>query len=59
MKRLFAISLIIFSIVLASTVQADGSEAQRSITLNYDGTFSIIGQETYTGVQANDAINVW
>ena len=26
----------------------DGSEAQRSITLNSDGTFSIIGQEPYT-----------
>jgi hypothetical protein len=26
----------------------DGSEAQRSITLNRDGTFNIIGQEPYT-----------
>ena len=26
----------------------DGSEAQRSITLNSDGTFNIIGNEPYT-----------
>jgi hypothetical protein len=27
---------------------SDGSEAQRAITLNDDGTFNIIGQEPYT-----------
>ena len=67
MRRLFIISIVVFSIILASTVQAgglfpklyfvglwqgvdinDGSEAQRSITLNSDGTFNIIGQEPYT-----------
>ena len=67
MRRLFIISIVVFSIILASTVQAgglfpklyfvglwqgvdnnDGSEAQRSITLNRDGTFNIIGQEPYT-----------
>lgn len=67
MKRLFTISLVVFSLILASTVQAggifqqfyfiglwegidssDGSEAQRSITLNSNGTFNIIGQEPYT-----------
>ena len=67
MRRLFIISIVVFSIILASTVQAgglfqklyfiglwegidnyDGSEAQRSITLNRDGTFNIIGQEPIT-----------
>jgi hypothetical protein len=67
MRRLFIISIVVFSIILSSTVQAgglfqklyfvglwqgvdisDGSEAQRSITLNSDGTFNIIGQEPYT-----------
>ena len=65
MKRLFTISLVVFSLIIASTVQAgglgqklyfvglwegidesDGSEAQRSITLNSNGTFKIIGQES-------------
>jgi hypothetical protein len=89
MKRLFIISLVVFSITLASTVQAgglfqklyfvglwegidefDGSEAQRSITLNSNGTFKIIGQEsniigchgrgmlTGTGVLEDGIINV-
>ena len=67
MRRWIAISIVVFSIILASTVQAgglfqklyfiglwqgvdnnDGSEAQRAITLNSDGTFNIIGQEPYT-----------
>jgi hypothetical protein len=67
MRRLFIISIVVFSIILASSVQAggifqklhfvglwegidnnDGSEAQRAITLNRDGTFNIIGQEPYT-----------
>jgi hypothetical protein len=67
MRRLFIISIVVFSIIIASNVQAgeffqrlyfvglwqgvddfDGSEAQRSITLNNDGTFNIIGQEPYT-----------
>jgi hypothetical protein len=67
MRRWITISIVVFSIILASTVQAggffdklyfiglwqgvdfsDGSEAQRSITLNSDGTFNIIGQEPYT-----------
>jgi hypothetical protein len=67
MRRLFIISIVVFSMILASTVQAgrlfqklnfvglwqgidpfDGSEAQRLITLNSDGTFNIIGQEPYT-----------
>jgi len=64
MKRSIAAALVVFSVILASTVHAggfaqklyfiglwegiddnDGSEAQRSITLNRDGTFKIIGQE--------------
>ena len=66
MKRLIAISLVVFSLILVSTAQADvlfkryfvglwegidpndGSESQRSITLNTDGTFNITGQEPYT-----------
>jgi len=67
MRRIFTVSIIVLSMLLASTVQAgglfqklyfiglwegidgnDGSEAQRSITLNSDGTFSIIGQEPIT-----------
>ncbi len=67
MRRWIAVSIVVFSIILASTVQAgglfqklyfiglwqgvdnnDGSEAQRAITLNSDGTFNIIGQEPYT-----------
>jgi hypothetical protein len=65
MKRSFTTAIVIFLVILASTVHAgelykklyfvglwegiddnDGSEAQRSITLNSDGTFKIIGQET-------------
>ena len=68
MRRFFTISIVVFSIILASNVQAggsfqkfdfiglwhgvddyDGSVAQRSITLNSDGTFNIIGQEPYMG----------
>ena len=67
MRRFFAISIVVFSIILASNVQAggifqklyfvglwegidpnDGFEAQYSITLNSDGTFNIIGRESYT-----------
>ena len=66
MRRWITISIVVFSIILASTVQADGlfqklyfvglwqgidtvdgSEAQRSITLNRDGTFNINGFESY------------
>ena len=66
MRRWIAVSIVVFSIILASTVQAggffkssyfiglwqgidtvDGSEAQRSITLNRDGTFNISGREEY------------
>jgi hypothetical protein len=66
MKRWIATTIVVYFIILASTVQAggllqkhyflglwqgidavDGSEAQRSITLNRDGTFNIIGYETY------------
>ncbi|MCP3872537.1 MAG: hypothetical protein GY699_05185 [Desulfobacteraceae bacterium] len=65
MKRLFTTAIVVFFVILASTVHADesskrlyfvglwegidendGSEAQRSITLNRDGTFKIIGQES-------------
>lgn len=67
MRRWITTSIIVFSIIVASSVQAeglfqklyfvglwegidnnDGSEAQRSITLNRDGTFNITGQEPYT-----------
>lgn len=67
MKRWITISIVVFSIILASSVQAggllqklyfvglwegidayDGSVAQRSITLDSDGKFYIIGQEPYT-----------
>jgi hypothetical protein len=67
MRRWITISIVVFSIILASTVQAggllqklyfvglwegiddfDGSVAQRSITLDSDGKFYIIGQEPYT-----------
>ena len=62
MKGLFTISLVVFSLILASTVQAggilqqfyfiglwegidnsDGSEAQRSITLNTDFSIRFFG----------------
>jgi hypothetical protein len=66
MKRWIATTIVVYSIILASTVQAggllqklyfvglwqgidtvDGSEAQRSITLNRDGTYNIAGREGY------------
>jgi hypothetical protein len=66
MIRFYSILVVVISIILTSTIYADGfeklyfvglwqgidyndgSEAQRSITLNRDGTFTIIGQEPYT-----------
>lgn len=67
MIRFYTIPIVVISIILTSSVYADGlleklyfvglwqgvdyndgSEAQRSITLNRDGTFTIIGQEPYT-----------
>ena len=72
MKRWITISIVVFSIIIASNAQADGflqkfyfvglwqgiddfdgSEVQRSITLNNDGTFNIIGQEPYTNFCGN------
>ena len=66
MKQLSKTAIIVFFVILASTVHAgelskklyfvglwegiddnDGSESQRSITLNSDGTFKIIGQEPF------------
>ena len=67
MRRWITITVVVFSLILASTVQAgglfqklyfiglwegvdlsDGSEVQRLITLNRDGTFNIVGREPYT-----------